>query len=376
VKTNTMTHTIVTLEQKHRRRRERGQGGLIKKPGSPNWYVCYYDLNGKQRSESSRTRIKSKAQKLLTSRMESVRKGELVDVRKLRYEHIKAILIADYVASGKLVEVDGILLAAGRKGLFDALDDFFGGMSVVSITTDVLREFITTRKAVGASGPTCNRNLALLRRMFRLAQRENKVQATPYFPMESESPARQGFVEQKDFQMLRDALPESLRPFVTFLYQTGCRTGAAKEIKWEWVDLDVGTVELPAGVCKNGDALTLPLSTELVGMLKKMFKTDSPVFDTTNFRKSWNAACVKVGLGTQDKYIYRGLIPHDLRRSAVRNMRKAGVDQSVAMSISGHKTISVFQRYNIVDVKDKQAAMGKVEQFNASLMQVEASGSK
>jgi hypothetical protein len=46
------------------------------------------------------------------------------------------------------------------------------------------------------------------------------------------------------------------------------------------------------------------------------------------------------------------------------------------MSISGHKTISVFQRYNIVDMKDKQAAMGKVEQFDASLMQVEASGSK
>ncbi len=103
-------------------------------------------------------------------------------------------------------------------------------------------------------------------------------------------------------------------------------------------------------------------------MLKKQFRVDSePVFDTCNFRKSWNAACVKVGLGTQDKFIYKGLIPHYLRRSAVRNMRRAGVDQSVAMSISGHKTISVFQRYNIVDTKDKQAAMNKVEQFIASL---------
>jgi integrase len=164
---------------------------------------------------------------------------------------------------------------------------------------------------------------------------------------------------------------------VTFLYQTGCRTGAAKQIVWQWVKLDEGIVELPAGITKNGDALTLPVSTELVGMLKKMFRVDSkPVFDTTNFRKAWNAACVKVGLGKQDKFIYRGLIPHDLRRSAVRNMRKAGVDQTTAMSISGHKTVSVFQRYNIVDVKDKQAAMEKVTQFNASLMQVEASGSK
>jgi integrase len=377
MQTNTVAHTITTLEQKPRRRRERGQGGLVKKTGSKCWYLLYYDLNGKQRSESSGTTVKSKAQKLLTSRLESVRKGELIDVRKLRYEHIKAILTADYRASGKLVEHDGILLAAGRKGLFDALDDFFGGMAVHSITTDKLREFVAKRKAEGSSGPTCNRNLALLRRMFRLAQRENKIQNVPYFPMEEESPARTGFVEQKDFQKLRDALPEALRPFVTFLYQTGCRTGAARKIVWQWVDLNAAILELPAGVTKNGDALTLPISTELVGMLKKMFRVDSkPVFDTTNFRKEWNKACVKVKLGTQDKYIYRGLIPHDLRRSAVRNMRKAGVDQSVAMSISGHKTISVFQRYNIVDAKDKQAAMSKVEQFNASLMQAEAFGSK
>jgi integrase len=366
-----------TEKPSKRQRREHGQGGLVKKLGSPNWYLLYYDLNGKQQSESSGTRSKSAAQKILTNRLESVRRGELVDVRKLRYEHIKSILVADYKTSGKLVENEGILLAAGRKGLFDALDAFFGGMAVHSITTDKLREFVSQRKAAGASGPTCNRNLALLRRMFRLAQRENKVQNVPYFPMEEESPARTGFVEQADFQKVRDALPEALRPFVTFLYQTGCRTGAAKQIVWQWVKLDEGIVELPAGITKNGDALTLPLSTELVGMLKKMFRVDSkPVFDTTNFRKSWNAACVKVKLGTQDKYIYRGLIPHDLRRSAVRNMRKAGVDQTTAMSISGHKTVSVFQRYNIVDVKDKQAAMEKVTQFNASLMQVEASGSK
>ncbi len=226
------TNTVI-LEQKHRLRRERGQGGLVKKAGSKCWYLLYYDLNGKQRSESSRFTVKSKAQELLTSRLESVRKGELIDVRKLRYEHIKAILTADYLASGKLVERDGIFLAAGRKGLFDSLDDFFGGMAVVSITTDKLREFVAKRKAAGASGPTCNRNLALLRRMFRLAQREKKIQNVPYFPMEEESPARTGFVEQKDCQMLRDALPEGLRPFVTFLYSTGCRTGAAKKIVWE-----------------------------------------------------------------------------------------------------------------------------------------------
>jgi integrase len=105
------------------------------------------------------------------------------------------------------------------------------------------------------------------------------------------------------------------------------------------------------------------LSAELVGMLKKLFRKDGPVFDTTNFRKEWNKACVKVGLGKKTEkewYAYEGLIPHDFRRSAVRNLINAGVDQATAMKITGHKAIHVFQRYNIVSTEQLHDAMAKV----------------
>lgn len=381
------TTSIVAAAPTHKKKgrdewRERGEGGLFKRNGSKNWYVSYYDLNGKQHIESSGTTRKPEAQKILTNRLEAARNGEIpmAAVRKLRYEDIRKVLVADYLASGKLIKQDGETFAAGRKGIFKALDECFSGMAVLSITTDVLRDFVAKRMDNGVSGPTCNRNLALLRRMFMLAKREGKIQNVPYFPMQKESPARKGFVEQAEFEKLREALPGNLRPLVTFLYLTGCRYGAATEIVWAWVKLDEGMIEVPPGVTKNGEALTLPLSAELAGMLRKMFRTDSkPVFDATNFRKEWNKACVKVGLGKQTGkkwYQYSGLIPHDLRRSAVRNSVRAGVEQSTAMSISGHKTISVFQRYNIVDVKDKQAAMEKIERYNASSMLVSVAGGK
>ena len=106
---------------------------------------------------------------------------------------------------------------------------------------------------------------------------------------------------------------------------------------------------------KNRKPLTLPMSAELVSMLRKLFRNDGQVFDRTNFRKEWITACVKVGLGKQTGehwYQYEGLIPHDFRRSAVRNLTNAGVETAKAMKITGHKTTAVFLRYDIVTTEN------------------------
>src|SRR5438552_18161004 len=98
-------------------------------------------------------------------------------------------------------------------------------------------------------------------------------------------------------------------------------------------------------------------------MLKKLFRKDGLVFDTTNFRREWIKACVKLSLGKktgEEWHQYEGLIPHDLRRSAARNLIQAGVDQSTAMRITGHRTVAVFQRYNIVSTAQLHAAIAKV----------------
>jgi integrase len=92
--------------------------------------------------------------------------------------------------------------------------------------------------------------------------------------------------------------------------------------------------ELPPGIIKNRRPLIVPVLVELAAMLKKKFQTDGPVFDLKNFRRAWFKACVKIGLGEKtgpEWYQYKGLTPHDFRRSAVRNLTNAGVDQATAM---------------------------------------------
>lgn len=72
-----------------------------------------------------------------------------------------------------------------------------------------------------------------------------------------------------------------------------------------------------------------------------------------DFRKAWGAACNEANAP--------GILFHDLRRSAVRNMDRSGVGQAVAMKITGHKTLSVYQRYRIVSESDIREALEKTE---------------
>ena len=78
-----------------------------------------------------------------------------------------------------------------------------------------------------------------------------------------------------------------------------------------------------------------------------------------DIRKLFRRACKKAGI-VQGKE--KGIIFHDLRRSFVTNARKRGIPESVVMKMSGHKTASVFRRYNIVDEADIKEAVRHLEQ--------------
>ena len=342
--------------------RTRGEGGLEKI--GDIWYFTFYNLKANQVRRSSKSKLKSVAIEMLHRAQEELRRGvEPSSARKTKYEEIRAILVADYLSSGKAIMDGEEVLISGRRGLLKPLDDYFCGMSVASITTDLLRDFSAKRMENGVAGPTVNRNLAMLRRMFKLAERESKVSNVPYFPMQQESEPREGFLERAEFEKLRIEMPKHLRPALTFCYETGCRTGAMAKVIWPWVNLAKQEVCLPPGILKNRKPLIVPLSNELVAMLKKKFKGNGPVFETKNFRREWIKACVKCGLGEKTGkawYQYKGLVPHDFRRSAVRNLVNAGVDTATAMKITGHRTLHIFMRYNIISTGQLHEAMEKV----------------
>ena len=189
--------------------------------------------------------------------------------------------------------------------------------------------------------------------MFNIARADGKIQFMPVIRLLKEPPPRKGFVTRAQFETLLSKLPVHLRPLVTFLYYCGVRVGEAVQIEWGQVDLQAALIRLEGEQTKTSEPRVVPLPDVLVETLRQVEKKEGSVFDDTNLREEWTKAVVAAGMP--------GLLVHDLRRSAIRNLIAAGVPEKVAMSISGHKTRAVFDRYHIVDAADVVNAMSKLQ---------------
>jgi integrase len=353
-----------TCAEQTKHRRERGTGRIWPR-GSGIWWIQYY-VNGFQKRESSNSTKEEVAEKLLGKRLAEIEAGVSVGSvsQRLRYEHLRDTLYDDYRSNRRR------WLRLGKNGKpyiggVSHLDDFFARQRAMTITTMRIRQFIAKRQAGGASNGTINRELALLRRMLNLALQDGTLKISPHFPMLKEAPPRKGFLEHTDFQKLRHELPEHLRALATMGYYTGMRVSEMLRIRWDSVDFQGREIRLNPGETKNDEPRTVPLISELLEMLR-IERERSPnaefVFTRAgnpigSFYKAWKSACKRAELD--------GLLFHDFRRTGVRNLVRAGVPERVAMTISGHKTRAVFERYNIVSGRDLKEAAGKLESYLA-----------
>jgi integrase len=190
--------------------------------------------------------------------------------------------------------------------------------------------------------------------------------------MLEENNARQGFLDHAGFLSLREVLPAYLKDPVTFLYHSGWRVSEMRALEWRDVDLSGKVVRLRPEISKNKDGRLLPLEGELVAVFaraKDLRRLDCPyVFHADgqkigDFKKAWKTACKKAGI--------EGTLVHDLRRTAVRNMVRAGVRERVAMALTGHKTRSIFDRYNIVseaDLHEASNGFNRISKSNPKLL--------
>ncbi len=222
-----------------------------------------------------------------------------------------------------------------------------------------IKAYVRTRLDQGAANATINRELAALKRAIRLGEVAQKVAREPYISLLKEAPPRKGFFEREQLDALLPHLPESVRPVIEVAYITGWRMRS--EIltrKWEHVDFKGGWLRLDPGETKNAEGRSFAFTPELRSILERQRALASAIEPHAGkavewvffrpdgtpiryFRRSWLTACGKARLV--------GKIPHDFRRTAVRNLARIGVDGKTAMEMVGHKTESIYRRYMITD---------------------------
>ena len=335
--------------------------GMIYKRGRTYWLKYY--RNGKPYYESTGTQKEADARKLLKKREGEISEGKLPGVYfdRVRFDELAKDYLREYRLNCKAIK------RAERN--VSHLKVSFEGIRVTNITTPKIQGYIEDRLNEDAAHGTINRELAALKAMLNLGatQTPPKVDRVPSIKMLKENNARKGFFEHGDFLALRDALPDYLKGFATFAYKTGTRVSEISSIEWRQVEFDQRIVRLEK--TKNDEDRDVYLDDEEKEIFdqawearKRGKKLLSYVFlnrkgndKVKQFTKAWQRACQDAGIGKR--------FFHDFRRSAIRNMVRAGIPEKVAMMISGHRTRSVFERYNIVNKDDLRLAAQKQEAY-------------
>lgn len=401
----------------------RGDGRIFKRKGT-SLYWCAYYLRGKEYRESTGEMDETKAGKFLKRRLKEVGadqigakpfvgpKAERIKIscgpandNKEECDCLCCALEADYKLRGKDSAQNVSNLSRVRRD--------FGDVRATRLTAEQIDAYIEGRITEGAAKASINRVTQLLGQAFKLAIQRKRLTSAPYIRHLSEAGnVRQGFFSESEFRSVVENLPEYLKDFCRFAYCTGMRKGEVASLRWE--DLDGDVIRLRAENAKNGEGRSVPVEGELAEVIEgrraaRQVKRDGgPVVLSAwifhrdgervgDFRKAWATACVMAGLGKlvcpqcgepvgadhkcakcskewdREEVKYTGRIFHDFRRTAVRDMVRARVPETVAMSISGHKTRSMFDRYNISNERDQREALRQTQEYRQQVAEQQKS---
>jgi integrase len=362
------------------------EAGTLKE--SAIWWISYHRAgkDGGEIRESSRSTKRTDAIALLNARRGEIAQGEWLNPRADRttLEDLLAMVKTDRRKNGR--ETDH-LPAYERR-----LTEFFGASCrAANITADRIDTYTTKRQDDGAANATINRELASLRRGLRLAYRAGKVRRVPPVGLLRERNIRTGFFEPGEFRAVQAHLPAAFAPVAEFAYLTGWRKAEILGLTWPQVDFSAGLVRLEPGSTKNDDGRGFPFSAlPALGALLTRRRDDTRAVERATgqvvrwvfhdrgrpiwakrFYRAWWAATKAAGVYREWPHpetgkTCRGPIPHDFRRTAVRNLERAGVSRSVAMKLTGHKTESVYRRYAIVAETDQREGVAKLALLHAA----------
>lgn len=346
------------------KRRTYGSGGLRQLP-SGKWEISYRLRDGRRKTETvNEATCRKDADEALQKRVESVESGVLgndVLMSNLFKLHVEDLELHDKDAHAKIVK-----LKIGKH-----LTEF-GKLHAASLKKADITAYVKKRKNVeGAAKATINRELSIIRRSLKLGIDDELIPAMPkVMKLDESDNIRQGFIEEDEYQRMLAAMPEHLKIVWCFAYHLGMRSGELKSLRWSWLvpywNEEKPIIKVPGSHTKSGKPHTIPVYGDMKAQIEKAMITASPKCDFIfQYRgkqiKNWRTGFLKA----RDKAKLPNLLFHDTRRSAIRNMERAGIPRSEARQVSGHQTESIYIRYDIASEKGATMVGDAMEAYHA-----------
>ncbi len=245
--------------------RERGSGSLFReryrdrKTGQlkvcRTWMMKLW-VGGKPLKRSARTTSRAVASQQLEQWKAQIRQGTYVpDADQTRFDDLATLLLDEYRANGRK--------SLGRAAAaVDHLKEFFTGWRAQALSSDRVLGYVRHRQQQRAANATINRELAALKRMFRLGERAGRIVRRPFIDLLQEHNARTGFFERAECDAVLAQVPDDLQPVFTVAYLTGWRVKSELLTRqWAHVDFQSGWLRLEPGETKNAEGRPRPRSS-------------------------------------------------------------------------------------------------------------------
>lgn len=341
------------------RKRIRGSGRVFWR-GNRAW-IAYYVEGAEHREPGGNT--EAEAQALLIERLAAIGRGVPVTAEAGRLTVKDAI--DNWIGAQEERKAKGLPQARSKTS---HLLELLGHVKIARLTPELIRkQYTAARRAATIQDGTIRGELLILSAAINLLRKEHRLVYVPFIPKPAASPARQGYPEP---EVLASILPhvdgDAYRDAIAYADATARRKSEVLGLLWTQVFQRDGEIRM--GETKNGDPITIPIEGAVAAVLDRrakdrrlaclhVFHDAGRPLDPRTMLRRLQAACVAAGTAVH--------LVHDLRRSGVRNLIRAGVDEHVAMSISGHRDRNVFRRYNVTSVDDQRAALRRVDVYRA-----------
>jgi integrase len=352
-------------------------GTRLAKFSGKTYWIEFYTKEGRRKRERIGPN-KALAETVHRKRLVERAEGKLLDKKK--GDKIRFDQLAKHYLSLAEVKTKKSFIRDERS--IKKLEYFFKTKLITSISPSLIGNYQSQRLAEKSyrggetKAATVNREIACLKTMFNKAIRDGKLEKNPMRGVKllPENNERDRVLSIEEWEKYKSHCPAWYLPIATAAYRTAMRKGEILNLTIPRVDLKEGFIRLRPEETKTSKGRSIPIHPELMEVLNNamkvrhlncelVFHQDGKPITPHDVRVAHELACKEAGI--------EGFVFHDFRHTCINNWRKEGHDYFKIMAVSGHKTISVFKRYNMVDEAELKTLIFQIDTSVDTTIKVE-----